>query len=160
MSTHGVDDERIYDILCHVNQAHLHHAAARFTRVSEMPAPGAPKGGPARWRGRRDNLKGRCFERILGVLLEGCETFSSWARVQSTTNELDWLVTLSPRASWLPTLRLRGTHFLCECKSENVHVRVAWVDPMGTKIQTHGAHVGVDLEPERRGPNGKPTEGG
>ncbi len=47
-----------------------------------------------------------------------------------------------------------GDPLLCECKSENVHVRVAWVDAMGTKIQTHGAHVGVILSQKGVGRTG------
>jgi hypothetical protein len=56
---------------------------------------------PKEWEGRTNELKGRCFEKIRGIILSSAMPFHAYNRVPSTMNEIDWLVELGPSAKWL-----------------------------------------------------------
>jgi hypothetical protein len=143
MTENNIDDDRIYAYLCNVNIANLTKTLRRYDRVMNAIRPRTTTAKD--WKQKQRNLKGRLFEKLLGVLLGGTRPFTTWSRVQTPTNELDWLVQLGPMAQFVPALRLWGTHFMCECKSEDVYVSVTWVQKLAEIIQNHGASVALLL---------------
>lgn len=141
MIQNGVDDDRIYAYLAPPNLVALRRSLTRFqwAECAQRPSTISAKV----WVGKQNRVKGRCFERIMKALLP--RIFTTWDRVQTTTNEIDILVGLGPTSLFVPALREWGACFICECKSERGHFSVTWVDKLATVLQIHGTKVGVIL---------------
>jgi hypothetical protein len=97
------------------------------------------------WKGERIRLKGVAFEALGGLVLQSVKPFENYANVLTTTNEIDWLVTMGPLALYSPVLKDWGTHCLCECKVGAETVNVTWIGKLNTALTTNGARVGILL---------------
>jgi hypothetical protein len=141
MVKNGVDDDRIYAYLAKPNVVAIRRHLGRFQRVESAPRSQAVSAKD--WIIKQNRVKGKCFEQIMKALIP--RMFSTWVRVQTTTNEIDVLVGLGPTSLFVPALREWGVSFICECKSERGHFSVTWVDKLSTVLETHGTKVGVIL---------------
>jgi hypothetical protein len=142
MLRNQVDDAKIYSFL----SMPLNRAAIKFwlTRIDRINVMVRPSGVAKKvWEGRKNRVRGKCFEKLSGVMLKAVRPFTSWHSVNTTTNELDWLVQVGPTGQHVPALRQWGTHFICECKFTHDFVTVTWIDRLNTVLQTHSASVGV-----------------
>lgn len=149
----GIDDPRIYAYLTrHVDRAKMDHWARRIERINAIKKPNGIS--PKVWEGRTNELKGRCFEKIGGVLLSSAKPFHSYKRVVSTTNEIDWLVELGPSAKWIPATSEWGTHFICECKFGRQRINAGWIGKLNTTLIGHSASVGLLISTQGLGQKG------
>ena len=143
MNTHQIDDAKVYAFLSQVDSPRLARWLRRLDRVSTMQRSPGGKRSKRKWLGKKNQLKGRVFEKTVQVLLAGVKSFDNWEDVTTATNQLDLLVRLGPTARFSPMLREWGTHFICECKFEDKHIGVTWVGKLNTILQTHLASVGL-----------------
>lgn len=141
LTTHNIDDDALYDHMCQVNTHRLGVLLSRLKRVEAMTAPRGKAG--ARFNSKRNNLKGRLYESVVKVLVDGVSCFQSYTRVITSTNEIDILVQLGPSALFVPSLRLWGTHYICECKFHSTYVKNDWISKLNTVLETHSSSVGV-----------------
>jgi hypothetical protein len=88
-------------------------------------------------------LKGKLFERLIGLVLESSYVFGIYGNVETQTNEIDWLVHLEPLRILLPAVSEWGTHFICECKMSKKALDGNWVTRLYALTQTHGSKVAV-----------------
>ena len=141
MEQNNIDDDRIYANLAKIDSVRLKKWLSRLDRVEQL------KCGPSKKRkefeGQRSRVKGALYEKIVDTVVRGVSCFQSWTNVQSSTNELDILVVLGPRAVFIPALRKWGSHCICECKYHTSYVKTDWVTKLNTVLQTHNANVGV-----------------
>jgi hypothetical protein len=141
-----VTDDRIYSCVVPIDAAKLSFAVKRFTGIESASAANrAADKSQATWTTQKNRLKGKCYEKVMRILLPTGTTFTTWNRVQTTTNEIDILVGLGPQSKWFPLFNDWGTHFICECKSEKGHFSVSWVDKLFAILSTHNSHAGVIL---------------
>jgi hypothetical protein len=155
MNTQQVDDAKIYSFLSQVDTARVACWLSRLDRVVAAKKPDDPSITDKKWTGRKNAIKGKIFERLVGAILCGIKGFDTWKDVTTTTNQLDMLVHLGPTAQFSPALREWGTHFICECKFEDKAIGVTWIGKLNTVLQSHLARVGVFVS--RRGiANGGP----
>ena len=150
----NIDDPRIYDFLTNnIEQAEID---ARIDEINEIDARPNPGGFTKKeWEGEQNRLKGLAFEALGGLVLQSVRPFSAWHNVQTTTNEIDWLVQLGPHALHLPVMRDWGAHCICECKIGNQAVNVGWLGKLNTLMQTSGASVGLLLSSKGMGTRGR-----
>ena len=141
MTANDIDDVRIYEHLARVNVRRIEMLLARLRKVEAAPSPRGR--GAASFRSRRSDLKGRVYEQVVQVLVDGVKCFDSYSRISSSTNELDLLVVLGPSATFVPALRSWNTHCICECKFHTTYVQNDWVSKLNTVLSTHGAPVGL-----------------
>src|SRR5690349_15152572 len=111
----NTDDVAIYQHLASLDRGRLKTLLKRLETV-ENAKPPTKGSGAKEFAGRRDSVKGRLYEQIIRVFVDGVKCFASWSNVSTTTNELDILIQLGPSAQFIPALRLWGTHCICECK--------------------------------------------
>lgn len=144
MLRNEINDPKIYAFLSlPINPGGVNRWIQRIDKVNVMPRP---KGESAKtWEGRKNRVRGRCFERLSGLVLQSVRPFTTWHSVQTTTNEIDWLVSIGPTGQYLPAMRQWGTHLICECKFTHSFVTVTWIDRLNTVLQTHNASVGILL---------------
>jgi hypothetical protein len=139
-------DDRIYSCIVPIDRQKLTEAILTFERVEAMkPEDRSKKNHKSleKWSTQKNRVKGKAFERIMRVLLPTGTIFTTWGRVQTTTNEIDVLVGLGPKSKWVTIFDNWGTHFVCECKSEKGHFSVSWVDKLYTVLSTHNSYAGL-----------------
>jgi hypothetical protein len=148
-----VDDPLVYDYLTRtVDQAQFDHWTRRIAKIESINRPVGVS--QKSWEGRTNEVKGRCFERIGGLLLSSAKPFSLHSRVATTVSEIDWLVTLGPSAAWLPATREWGTHFVCECKFGRQKINSGWIGKLNTVLENHSAGVGLLISSRGLGKGG------
>ena len=145
-----VENDDIYAYLGGVDAVLLAARISDFKQIDAEIRPASLKGKEAKeWLSDKGNRKGLAFEKILETLLvPGGRCFSAWQRLQTETNELDFLVGLEPLSGLMPTLQAWGTHFICECKSTEAFSTV-WVQKLSAVLNLHGAKVGLVLSKKR-----------
>ena len=130
MATNQIDDPKIYRHLCPDTTSRLSRLVKALDRISTaIYQPNAFKActSARSFKSHQSRLKGKVFEAITREVLESVKCFSVTPNVQTNTNEIDILVALGPSSSWVPALRMWGTHFVCECKFHETHVTTTWV---------------------------------
>lgn len=146
LATHNIDDPKIYRHLCPRSPARLKRQVAALERVANakyVPGAFAKVTSSKAFKSAQSRLKGKLFERITEEVLKAVTCFSVRTNIQTSTNEVDVLVTLGPSSTIVPALRMWGTHFICECKFHDSHVSTTWVGKLSTLLATHGASVGI-----------------
>lgn len=144
LAENDINDHRFYSCIVPVDLSKLAQAVARFQKVETFkPSTRAQGKSVGNWISQQNRVKGKCFEAIMHVLLPNGTAFSSWTRVQTTTNEIDILVGLGPKSKWIRLFDNWGTHFICECKSEKGHFSVSWVDKLFAVLTLHSSHAGI-----------------
>ena len=149
-----IDDPRIYDVLTGIiDQAAIDQRIAEIDEIDSRPNRGgfSKKG----CEGEQNRLKGAAFEALGGLVLQTVRPFHLWNNVQTTTNEIDWLIELVPLAQHLLVMRDWGTHCICECKVGNQVVNVGWIGKLNTLMQTSGVSVGLLLSKKGIGTKGR-----
>jgi hypothetical protein len=142
MIQHDINDDKIFNILCaSLDKSEYKRLLSRIDKVNSREKP-AGKPRPS-WEGKKNRIKGKLFEKLVGVVLSSVEPFTSWNNVHTSTSEIDWVVQIGPSGGVIPSLREWGTHFLCECKFSNDHISIQWVTNLNTVLQTHGTQVGL-----------------
>jgi hypothetical protein len=142
LQRHNINDERIYEFL--TNPADENSIAKWTNRIERIDGAKKPAGiTPRTWVGKKNKLRGACFEKLTGFVLQTVKPFTSWNRVHTAINEIDWLVQIGPTAHFLPVMRNWGSYCVCECKFGVQAVSVSWVGKLNTTLQTHGASVGL-----------------
>lgn len=149
LAQNNTDDDKIYQSLAQLDAVRLRRTMRGLARVEaaawrarKTPRPKG-KRDKAAFEGQRSALKGRLYEQLVKLVVDGVQCFASVANVHSSTNELDILVVLGPRALWVPAMREWGSHCVCECKYHNSHISTDWVTKLNTVLQTHHARVGL-----------------
>jgi hypothetical protein len=150
----NINDARIYDFLTGtIDQAAIDQRIAEINEIDVRPNPGGfTRQG---WEGERNRLKGAAFEALGGLVLQTVRPFHAWHNIQTTTNEIDWLIELGPLAQHLPVMRDWGTHCICECKVGSQAVNVSWIGKLNTLMQTSGVSVGLLLCKKSIGTRGR-----
>ena len=115
-----------------------------LARIEHIEKAAKPKGiTPAQWSGKKNKVKGRAFEAMIGLIIRSVPSFSVWKNVTTTTNEIDILVKVGLTIQLSPIIRQWGSHFLCECKLVNKGVNATWIGKLNSVLELHGAEVGV-----------------
>jgi hypothetical protein len=145
-----VENEQIYAYLGAVDEAALATHIANFNAIEAETKPDPLTGKALKsWLSDKNNRKGVAFEQILNsLLMPGGRCFSTWQRLQTDTNELDFLVGLEPLSGLVPTLRAWGPHFICECKSTE-SFSTTWLQKLYAILNLHNAKVGLVLSKKR-----------
>ena len=152
-ATNNLDDARIYDFLSEpLPPGTVTRWLARIDRITNAVKPSGVTA--AKWRGRKNQIKGRAFEQMLAAVLRSVRFFSSWENVGTTTNEIDLLVQVGIGCQVSPVLRQWGSHFICECKLVNKGVNATWIGKLNTVLELHHSEVGVLVSAKGR-PQGK-----
>ncbi|MBS1851774.1 MAG: hypothetical protein JST79_12735 [Acidobacteria bacterium] len=126
-----------------------------LARIDRIEKAARPKGAsPAKWSGKRNKVKGRAFEAMIGLIIRSVPSFSVWKNVTTTTNEIDLLVSVGLGIQISPVIRQWGSHFLCECKLVNKGVNATWIGKLNSVLELHGAEVGI-LVSSKGVPKGK-----
>lgn len=150
LNDNSIDNDLIYQYLGTVDIDLLSASISQFKKIDAEEMPEGLKGKAAKeWNSDKNSRKGKAFEKILEALLApGGRCFSAWTRLQTATNELDFLVALEPLSSIMPMLREWGTHFICECKSTEAF-STTWLQKLYTVLGFHNATVGIVLSKKR-----------
>jgi hypothetical protein len=127
---------------------------ARIDRIVVAKRSATSKKKRKLWNSQQNRLKGRLFEKLVGVVLDSCSVFDAHHSVQTSTNELDWLVLLGPFHVFVPVMRTWGTHFICECKMTRTALTTGWVTRLYALTQTHNTRVAVLLTAKEAGNKG------
>lgn len=110
----------------------------KLNKVSKN-APGAPE--------NLHNLKGQALEQLVKYLLEiSGGLFKIDCNLRTTTNEIDDLVTLTPKGKVLLSQNLinkRLDCFLGECKNYNTSVSVTYVGKFCSLLLTNNVKLGI-----------------
>lgn len=150
-----VENDAIYAYLSSVDGALLSNQIATFRAIdAETPPAGQSRHETKQWSSAKHQRKGLAFEAILGTLLmPGGRCFTSWQRLQTDTNEIDYLVALEPKSGIIPVLREWGTHFICECKSTEAF-STTWLEKLFAILNFNAAKVGLVLSKKRPSKHG------
>ena len=144
LQTHGSSNAAIYNLIYEkVDAARFNQLYTRIERVeaAQRPADGTYTVGS--WRSRQSDTKARIFEELVGLFLRASKPFQAYNRLNTPTNEIDWLVVFGPLQNTVPSFREWGPHFICECKFTKGNVKSEWVGKLNTLLQTHGACVAI-----------------
>ena len=93
--------------------------------------------------GTKSRLIGQIFERIVNLLCDGCEVFSTVTNVRTSTAEVDVLIELGPSAYLIPMLRTAGTHMLGEAKCYTSGMKSEWVNELVGIMDQHNCNHSV-----------------
>jgi hypothetical protein len=145
-----VENDQIYAYLGTVDTVLLASQTETFKQIDAEIKPDTLTGQAAKaWLIDKNRRKGIAYEELLKTLLKpGGRCFSVWQRLQTDTNELDFLVALEPISALMPVLRAWGTHFICECKSTEAF-STTWLQKLYAILNLHGSNVGLVLSKKR-----------
>lgn len=149
----NINDELIYSYLSPPLPA---NSVSRWlTRIERIEKAARPRGvSRAVWSGKKNRLKGRAFESMIGLIIRSVPSFDVWKNVTTTTNEIDLLVKVGLAIQVSPIVRQWGSHFLCECKLVKQGVNATWIGKLNSVLELHGSEVGV-LVSSQGAPRGK-----
>ncbi len=161
LSSHQIDDPKIYNHLCTRDTRRLNsllRALNRTERAQHKPTKHRSRASSRSFKSYQSGLKGKIYEQIAKEILSSVKCFTASTNVQTTTNEIDILVELGPSATWVPALRLWGSHFVCECKFHDTHLTTTWVGKLNTVLQTHNVSVGLLISKKGIAGTGRGTQ--
>ena len=140
--SNNIDSPKVFEMLCSpVNTKLYLKTLSRIDKINALARP--RRYSKEKWEGRKNRLKGRLFESLVGVLLQSVDPFTAWSNVNTSTSEIDWVVQIGPTGNAVQALKDWGTHFLCEGKFSHDHVSIQWITNLNTVLQTHNSGVGV-----------------
>jgi len=152
-ATNGIDDDRIYEYLSPpLPPNSISRWLSRIQRIENALKPSDCT--PAEWSGKKNRLKGRAFEAMMGRVLKSVRSFSTWKNIATTTNEIDLLVEIGLGVQVSPVIRQWGSHFICECKLVNQGVNATWIGKLNSVLELHHSEVGL-LVSSKGPPRGK-----
>lgn len=154
---HDADQEVLYSYLEQIDRERLRRVIGRLNRIETATIRRKGKTRKA-FEGQRSSIKGKLYEDLVATVVNGVQFFTSWRNVQSSTNELDFLIMLGPKARWIPAMRGWGDHCICECKYHATHVSTNWVTKLNTVLQMHGAAVGILFSKKGVAPKGRGSQ--
>jgi len=93
--------------------------------------------------GAKSRVVGMLFERIVQLLCDGCEAFTTVTNVRTSTAEVDVLIELGPTAALIPMLRAAGSHMLGEAKCYTSGIRTEWVNELVGIMDQHNCDHSV-----------------
>jgi hypothetical protein len=93
--------------------------------------------------GAKSRAVGMLFERIVQLLCDGCEAFTTVTNVRTSTAEVDVLIELGPTAALIPMLRAAGSHMLGEAKCYTSGIKAEWVNELVGIMDQHNCHHSV-----------------
>jgi len=126
-----------------INVQRFRSVLGRIDMVVAATRPNNTGKGRQQFAAQQNRLKGKLFEKLVGMILEACQVFSIYGNIQTLTNEIDWLVYLAPLRILIPALGAWGPHFICECKMSSKALDGNWITRSYTLTQTHGTEVAV-----------------
>ena len=143
-----IENPQAYSYLNEIDVLLLQARIAAFKLIEAEVRPAGLTGKAAKqWESERNGRKGVAFESILSSMLSG-RCFAAWQRLQTDTNELDFLVALELMAGIVPVFQTWGTHFICECKSTESYSNT-WLQKLYAILNLHNAKVGVVFSRKR-----------
>ena len=86
---------------------------------------------------------GYAFEVLLANLFGESKVLKVQTRVQSTTGEIDLVITVLAGLSQSVPFLVKHTHLLAEAKCHQSALKSEWVTEMLTNLQHHGASLGL-----------------
>jgi len=137
-----------------VDKNQFQNLLAQIEAVTNAQRPDDSLLTKRQWTSQQNNQKGDLFEELVGMVLSSCSVFDNHHSVQTSTNELDWLVLLGPFHVYVPVMRTWGTHFICECKMTKAALDTNWVTRLYALTQTHNTRVAVLLTAKAAGNKG------
>ena len=137
-----------------VDKSLFQNLLASIEAVTNAEQPAGSLLTKRQWTSQQNNQKGDLFEKLVGLVLSSCSVFDNHHSVQTSTNELDWLVLLGPFHVYVPVMRTWGTHFICECKMTKAALDTNWVTRLYALTQTHNTRVAVLLTAKAAGNKG------
>lgn len=144
LQNHAHSNIVIYEFLYRgVNAAYYDTLRKRITAVESAVRPEESELSAASWRSRQSDIKARLFERLVGLFLTASKPFQAYNRLNTPTNEIDWLVLFGPLQNSVPSFREWGPHFICECKFTQSNVKSEWIGKLNTLLETHGGSVAL-----------------
>jgi len=161
MASGGVPlDDKILAYLSVTDTKRLKQLLARLKFVREMDvkaistARAAYNADPASCRthvivrqkaveGEKSRMVGALFEKIVQLLCEGCEAFTTVTNVRTSTAEVDVLIELGPTAALIPMLRAAGSHMLGEAKCYTGGMKAEWVNELVGIMDQHNCDHSV-----------------
>jgi hypothetical protein len=135
----GVDpNDELYGYLCTTDMERFRKWRTRLDRVRAITVKSNSK------KGKKAELIGRIYERLIRVLLDGCsKVFAHDGNVHSTTSEIDFLIRIQPTAVVIPMLREAGNHALGEAKCISTSLKTEWISEFVGRLIEHNARLGL-----------------
>ncbi|CAH0269033.1 hypothetical protein SRABI118_03436 [Massilia sp. Bi118] len=87
--------------------------------------------------------KGKLFEAVSGLIMDGIRCFKVEKNVTTTVNQLDLLVRMEPFAKLIPAFNEWGAHFVCECKFHETRFDGDWIDQLIAILVAQKASAGI-----------------
>jgi hypothetical protein len=92
---------------------------------------------------KQSALKGKLFEEVSGLIMNGIRCFKVNKNVTTTVNQLDLLVRMEPFAKLVPAFASWGAHFVCECKFHEMRFNGDWIDQLIAILIAQRASTGI-----------------
>lgn len=134
-------NDEIFRYLSRTDVARLSMLRKRLERVRAYAVP-AGVGAKAR-KGKKARLTGALFERLVRVLIDGCNVFAHDGNIRSTISEIDFRIQLQPTSNAVPILRNAGPHILGEAKCLTSGLRSEWINELAGLLPVHGANTAI-----------------
>lgn len=87
--------------------------------------------------------KGKLFEEIANLLMNGIRCFKVEKDITTTVNQLDLLVRMEPLSKLVPAFNTWNAHFICECKFHEVKFNGDWIDQLVAILVAQNATAGI-----------------
>lgn len=130
-------NEEIYSYLSKTDTEKLAFWLTRLSRVRDIKVQGKKNAG------RKSNLIGRIFERLIRVLLDGCSAITHNGNIRTTVSEIDFRITIQPLATVIPMLRDAGTHAIGEAKCVTKGLKGEWLHELSGILTTHSSKLAI-----------------
>ena len=130
-------NDQIFSYLCETDTKKLRYWLAKLEKVRAVKTTSKVD------KGRKSNLTGRIFERLVRCLFDGCHAMRALPNVHTTTSEIDFLVEVLPLGKVVPFVDSCGTHLMGEAKCVLKGLKKEWVDELRGIMDTHGTRRGL-----------------
>ena len=134
--------DQIYNYLSNTDIDRLQKWLNRLEKVRAFKISGN-SANAKRLKGKKSNLVGRVFEKLIRVLLDDCNVLHHDGNIRSTISEIDFRIMIDPQGGCIPMLRENGTHAIGEAKCVQHGLKAEWLTELSGILSTHNATLGI-----------------
>jgi hypothetical protein len=136
-------NDEVYKYLCQVDIGALDRWAARLARVQSFEIKGNSKKSKSR-KGKKSQLVGKLFERLVRVLLDGCpNVLIHNGNIRTTVSEIDFNIQLQPLAQAIQMFQGIGALAIGEAKCVDSGPKVEWINEFSGILDAHNSKLGI-----------------
>ncbi|WP_148095952.1 hypothetical protein [Burkholderia sp. Bp9010] len=136
-------NDEIYKYLCNVDLARLDMWIARLSKIRNFQINGNSKKS-RELRGKKSALVGKVFERLVRVLLDGCnQVLVHNGNIRSTISEIDFNIELQPLAQVIQMFQGAGAVAIGEAKCVDSGPKTEWINEFCGVLQAHNSKLGI-----------------